>query len=298
MSQIDVTIGVIVYNAELFIQEALNSCLEQLDDSINIELFISNDCSTDRTSELIEVWLAEHESKFTSCTFVDQEKNLGAKNNSNFVLNSSKGKYLRTLEGDDILVAGAIKKLYDFAESFEEIKFVFTNRLCFYDNVTEAFPGRSTSRKFAEANADLQYQMMLTGMEANGPTTFFHRETIIKAGGRVGARNAGDLTTLINLTRQGIKLYLYEESLLYYREHPSSISHSKGESWWKTKYELKQYRNNKLMRKDLNWKIKLYCYQDLLRAKRKCASLSWIEKFSLVLIRPIAKMMKKAGVLY
>jgi len=292
-----VTIGVITYNSGEFIKETLDSCLLQLTDEFDIEIFVSDDASKDNTVEIISAWMETHGHKFASHTFMAHPENLGAKNNSNFVLNNSQGIYLRTLEGDDVLVDQAITKLVRFVDSNPEMKFVFSNRLIFTDDISKAELGRQTSREFAEADAFHQYKMMLTGMEANGPTTFFHRQTIIDCGGRVGARNAGDLTTFINLTRQGVKLCLHEEPLLYYRKHPNSISAKGTPRWWATKYELKKFRNDNLLMDKLGILLKMYCHQDFLRAKRKYLGLSFWESLTLLFLQPLSRICKKLNLL-
>jgi len=292
---IKVTIGVITYKSATFIKETLDSCLLQLNNDFEIELFVSDDASQDGSKEIISAWMEEHGNKFCSHTFVAQPENLGGRNNSNFVLNNAQGEYIRTLEGDDILVPRAVSKLVEYVDSDPKINFVFSNLYVFYDDINQVSLERATNSNFVCANAKKQHEMLFISMKANGPTTFYNRQLLIDIGGRVGTRNIGDLPTMLNITAHGYKLYCYEEPLLYYRRHSGNISSSKTnpKEWKKQRYEMKKFRNEMFFGPHLSFMLRIYCVYDLLKAKKSQEKLSFLEQMKLLCMRPIFTFYKK-----
>ena len=72
-----ISIIVPAYNSSRYIDEALDSCLRQ--DYENLELVISDDTSQDGTVERIELWLNEHQQHFIRSECFLQQTNLGVK---------------------------------------------------------------------------------------------------------------------------------------------------------------------------------------------------------------------------
>jgi glycosyltransferase involved in cell wall biosynthesis len=92
-----VSVAVISYNHEKFINQALDSILAQKVD-FKYEIIIGDDCSTDRTPEII----SEYEKKYPGLIKrVYREKNVGPTKNLYEVFHQCKGKYIAQLEGDD-----------------------------------------------------------------------------------------------------------------------------------------------------------------------------------------------------
>lgn len=94
--QIDVSVVIITYNHEKYIERAINSVLMQ-ECNANIEILIGDDCSTDTTSQKIRDLAEGHE----NIKFFIREKNLKASSNLFELFQRAQGKYIATLEGDD-----------------------------------------------------------------------------------------------------------------------------------------------------------------------------------------------------
>lgn len=104
------------YNARPFIEQAVNCILNQTFG--DLELIISDDCSTDGTQE----WLK---------TIVDprvrlylQEKNLGYVANKNFAHRLARGQYLTQLDSDDTCSLDKLEKQLAVVRKHPEIKLV------------------------------------------------------------------------------------------------------------------------------------------------------------------------------
>jgi glycosyltransferase involved in cell wall biosynthesis len=92
-----VSIGLPVYNGERFIRQALDSLLAQ--DYDNFELIISDNASTDCTSDICRDYLAKNQ----RIRYYRNEKNLGAVANFNRVFELSSGKYFMWAAADNEL---------------------------------------------------------------------------------------------------------------------------------------------------------------------------------------------------
>ncbi|WP_298392059.1 glycosyltransferase family 2 protein [Flavobacterium sp.] len=115
-NEIAVSICMSAYNHEEFIEEALVSVLEQ-NCQFDFEVILSNDCSKDKTDEVINKIIKNHPKGHT-INYTNQEKNLGMNGNLIFTLEQVKGKYIALLEGDDYWTdKNKLQKQFDFLES-------------------------------------------------------------------------------------------------------------------------------------------------------------------------------------
>lgn len=108
-----VSIIVPTYNCEGYIKQALDSILMQECD-FSYEILIGDDASTDGTPQILLDYAARHE----CIKLFLRETNLGAAKNCIELLKTARGKYLATLEGDDIWnTPSKLQKQVDFLEN-------------------------------------------------------------------------------------------------------------------------------------------------------------------------------------
>jgi glycosyltransferase involved in cell wall biosynthesis len=100
------------YNAEKFIEKTLRSILEQ--DYKNLEVIVSDDCSTDGTVEIIKTFSKEYPGKIVLNV---NTKNLGITSNCNITLKLCRGKYIALFAGDDLMYPGKISTQVTAMES-------------------------------------------------------------------------------------------------------------------------------------------------------------------------------------
>ncbi|TCN56387.1 glycosyltransferase [Flavobacterium circumlabens] len=94
-----VTVCMITYGHEKFIEEAINGVLMQEID-FDIELLISNDASPDKTDEIVKSIIENHP-RGSWIRYIKHDSNIGMMPNSLFVLEASKGEFIAVCEGDD-----------------------------------------------------------------------------------------------------------------------------------------------------------------------------------------------------
>ena len=93
-----------VYNAELYVAEAIESLLKQT--ITDFELIILNDASTDNSPQIIEKY-AEKDKRIT---LFQAENNLGASGSKNFLLQKISGEYAAWLDADDIAIRNRFER--------------------------------------------------------------------------------------------------------------------------------------------------------------------------------------------
>ncbi|MFY1045278.1 glycosyltransferase [Chryseobacterium sp. GP-SGM7] len=94
-----VSIIILTYNQQSFIEETLKGIFMQKID-FPVELIICDDCSTDRTDEVIQKIILDAPQNIT-VKYFRHPKNLGSTPNFYFALKQVTGKYLAFCEGDD-----------------------------------------------------------------------------------------------------------------------------------------------------------------------------------------------------
>ena len=90
------------YNNAAYIEETIRSVLSQTWE--NLELVICDDCSTDRTAEVVR------SIEDPKIRFYQNEKNLGMSGNWNHCLSLCQGEYIKLLCADDLLAPEAVER--------------------------------------------------------------------------------------------------------------------------------------------------------------------------------------------
>ena len=153
--RIDVLLA--TYNGEKYLKEQLDSILNQTYKNIN--LIISDDCSTDSTREILK----QYEQKDNRITLYMQEKNLGYVKNFEFLLSKVQSKIYMLSDQDDIWLKDKIKKTYNkLIETNSDL--VFTDLEVVDENVNTIYPSFNDymllSRKIKKYHNDYRLQYL------------------------------------------------------------------------------------------------------------------------------------------
>ncbi len=126
-----VSVLTITYNHEKYIAQAIESVLMQ-EVNFDYELVIGEDCSTDRTREIVVEYQKKYPNKIR---LLLNEKNIGM--NRNFVQTyyASKGQYIALLEGDDYWTSPhKLQKQVDFLDNHQDFVICFHNMQTIYED--------------------------------------------------------------------------------------------------------------------------------------------------------------------
>ncbi len=130
-SFIKVSVLVMTYNHAKFISKALDSVLMQ-ETEFNYEILISEDCSSDRTTEII---LSYHQKFPEKIRLLLSEKNLHSNEVVRRGIHAAKGEYIALLDGDDYWTSSEkLQKQAAYLDSHVACTLCFHNANAFSDN--------------------------------------------------------------------------------------------------------------------------------------------------------------------
>lgn len=113
-----VTMRVLTYNQEKYIAEAVKSVLAQ--DYPNLEIILSDDCSTDRTYEIMQQ-LADNYKGPHKIILNRNEHNIGLREHCNKIDAMSHGEFLTGNAGDDISLPNRVRKCVEIMMKHPEV---------------------------------------------------------------------------------------------------------------------------------------------------------------------------------
>lgn len=105
-----VTFALFAYNQEKYIREAVEGAFSQTYEPL--EIILSDDCSSDRTFEIMQEMAAAYEGPH-KVILNRNMSNLGLVNHVNFLSRISKGEYIVAAAGDDISISARTETVID-----------------------------------------------------------------------------------------------------------------------------------------------------------------------------------------
>jgi glycosyltransferase involved in cell wall biosynthesis len=209
-----VSIVVITYNQELYIEAAVASCLSQ--SYANIEVIVSDDASTDKTVEIVRSLAAGD----PRVKLLEAETNRGITGNVRTAYQNCRGKYIAFLGGDDILYPEKIATQVKCMESDLELALTFTQcHIVFNEDLT---PVRTTAGT-AASDVNDGYELAGTfAVEIPGPAPMVRASMAPEGGFRSLAPVASDWLFFIE-TCYRHRCKLIQTPLAAYRMHDNNI---------------------------------------------------------------------------
>ncbi len=138
-----------VYNGEKFLDEAINSILNQ--SFTDFEFIIIDDASTDNTSEL----LAQFASYDKRIVLFKNKSNIGLTKSLNIALDIAKGKYIARQDADDISDSNRFQKQVEYLKQYPKIVLLGTQLYHLNKNIKEivsVLPLKNEELRFQLAN--------------------------------------------------------------------------------------------------------------------------------------------------
>lgn len=202
-----------VYNNSEFIKQTIESVQKQT--YKNWEMIIVDDCSTDRTPELIK----KISQKDDRIKYIKLENNSGAAIARNKALSESRGRFIAYLDADDLWKKNKIQNQIDFMLA-HDYAFVCSN----YEKIDV----NNKILKQVKIPKEINYKLFLrntiiqtVGVMIDSRKT--GRELLIMP----NVRRRQDAATWCQLLKSGFNCYGVPEFLSYYRVVPKSLSSNK-----------------------------------------------------------------------
>lgn len=236
-----VSIPVITYNSAKTVLETLESIKAQT--YPNIELIISDDCSTDNTVEICQIWLKQNIERFVRTELITVEKNTGVAENCNRVGKACRGEWVKGIAGDDLLMPDCIQDCMEYVAKYPDTIYLFGRCRAFgadEDRCREINDVFDYSI-FSKSNEEQIHQLLFVQNCIPATTFCYNRD----ADAKIGIRNderipmIEDWPRWVNLLRAGVKFHFIDKVLVKYRV--GGISTAKRMS-------LASYRSERLMR--------------------------------------------------
>lgn len=233
MEQPLVSVPVITYNSAKFVLETLESIKAQTYQ--NIELIISDDCSTDNTVELCQQWVEQNKNRFVRTQIITSEVNTGVSANGNRGRDACQGEWIKGIAGDDLLMPNCVEDCVEYVQQNTNIIYLFGRIEAFGANEerNKYFTENIFDYSFFNLDVDGQLERLVFGSNCvPASTCFYNRQKAIDLGIRNDERIPllEDWPKWIRILEKGVKLDFIEKALVQYRIHEGALTTSKRAS--------------------------------------------------------------------
>ena len=214
-----VSVTVITYNSSKTILETLDSIKAQTYQEM--ELIISDDCSTDNTVSLCKQWLTANNSRFQRTQLIESPSNTGISANLNRAEDACQGKWVKGIAGDDLLLPKCIDTYMQYVAERDDLPCIFSRAQCF-----SAIDGKDVNKfasfdyHFFSLSREQQLHHLLYEGNCIPAATAFINLSLMR---QLGIRNderipmLEDLPKWINILNAGYRLEFLDRKLVRYR---------------------------------------------------------------------------------
>lgn len=226
-----VSIIIPCYNQGKYVQDALNSAINQT--YKNIEIICINDGSSDNSNEIIKKFILNHK----NIKYINRDKNMGVANARNTAIDSSTGEYILPLDADDTIESTYVEKAVAILDNDSNIGMVY-----------------SEARKFGKVNELWNLGKFNINNFLFGNCIFncalFRKNDFIHAGKYKENIKSGceDWDLWLSIIALGLKVYQIPEVLFNYRQEENYRTKlaQKDKSWRKEiiRNNLELFLNN------------------------------------------------------
>ncbi len=210
-----ISVTIAVFNAEKYLDEAIDSILTQT--FTDFDVVIIDDGSTDRSPQILQ----QYAQKDPRIQLVLREHR-GIARTRNDLTELARGEFIAVMDGDDIALPDRFQRQVDFLRQHPDVVCVGST----HDFIDEV--GRFLFRYEPPLdNSQIQEFALKGNTPINHPSAMIRRSALIQVGGYVETMNtAGILDLWLRLGEVGALANL-KEPLLQYRQHQAAISESK-----------------------------------------------------------------------
>ena len=212
-----VSVIVPVYNVEKYLDETINSVINQdIDFEKNVELILVNDGSSDNSEKIC----LNYKEKYPNNIKYIYKENSGVSDTRNLGYKESNGKYIMFLDSDDLINSSSLRLTSKFLDKHNEVDFVIS-RVRFFDamNKWHYLDFRFKShKKIVDINFDIKYcQYHSTGI-------LIRSEALKNVKFDKNVKYGEDMKFMAELLFNNGKFGIEKNSILYYRKRKEETS--------------------------------------------------------------------------
>ncbi len=223
-----VSVVVVTYNSSKYVIDTLESIKAQT--YHDLEIIVTDDCSTDDTVEICRKWLEENKKRFIKTDLIEGERNRGTSVNGNKGAKLTNGQWIKFIGGDDLLAKNYFETLLLYVSQEKcKINVLCSNHYVFQDfDKTQSHKTRfENTLFFKEAiTANEQFQIALRCVGTVPTFTVLLTKTIFDQVGGFDEhyKYVEDYPFFLKINQFNEKIYLVTEALAYYRRHDCNIT--------------------------------------------------------------------------
>lgn len=221
-----VSIIVITYNSAKYVLETLESVKVQTYQ--NIELIVSDDCSTDNTVDICRLWIEENKARFIRTEIITVRKNTGIPSNCNRGVKASNGEWVKLIAGDDVLLPNYLNIILNQSKGYS---ILCSNYYIAQDDLSNIERSTEIHKNpfFKCLLANCQFQFALRNSGTIPPLTAIFKRVVFDSvrGFNEKYPLIEDYPFFLEVNRLGFYVYCLKDILAIYRRHGSSLT-SKG----------------------------------------------------------------------
>ncbi|PRY88399.1 glycosyltransferase family 2 protein [Mongoliibacter ruber] len=215
-----ISIVVLTYNSEKFVEETLDSIYDQ--SYPNIELIVADDCSSDRSVELVQKWIGGKKERFVNFRLIASPKNTGTSANCNRGLHVAAGEWVKFIAGDDVLHTDFFTRMSPLLRN-EKVNVIAGEVHTFENDISEAqfnwpdfdFP----------TDLSVQRRRQLVKGLLLAPSVVIRKSKISELKGfDEKFKLLEDDPMWFKLTLDHNLFYFAQDSIVYYRQHSESVN--------------------------------------------------------------------------
>lgn len=155
------------YNRANYLESCLLSIFSQLEEDMSVEIVVSNNKSTDHTTEIIDKYLDNK-----CLNYFEQDLNIGFAHNVLSVVKKASGEYCWIIGDDDFLIQGALKAVLDLIKKDDtKVDYYYASEKGFHLDSFNKYSKPFHTSKMGKENSiqKLDYQRVGKFEEIIGP---------------------------------------------------------------------------------------------------------------------------------
>ena len=210
------------YNSSKTVLETLESIKAQT--YRNIELIVSDDCSTDNTVELCRDWMEKNKDRFVRTELITVEKNTGVCENGNRAWRACRGVWQKGLAADDILLPNCVEDFVGFVCEHPDSMWVSSYVRTYLETFEEKNCNKRNYviyRPFFDLPVEEQLKLYAIRNYLVAPSLFFKVDLKRELGGYNTNYVYEDYPFYLKALEHGYKCYFMDKETVCYRIHQS-----------------------------------------------------------------------------